>query len=94
MFDVRCSLVFTPGIGKLYLCRDPAVVVSRYHLNCVVGKMEHLGLFGPDNMAGFDGLLHRVGVMRDKASRRKHLPLLLLFRLVTHACRRFDEDFG
>jgi len=59
-----------PGLGKVYLCKDQAVLVSRYHLNCVVGKMERLGLFVADNTAGFDGLLHRVGVMRDKVDTR------------------------
>ncbi|CBJ27608.1 conserved unknown protein [Ectocarpus siliculosus] len=57
------------GRGKVYLCKDRGVLVTRYHLNCVVGKLEHLGLFGRDNMAGFDGLLHRVGVMRDKGGK-------------------------
>ncbi|CAM9583695.1 unnamed protein product, partial [Ectocarpus sp. 8 AP-2014] len=56
-------------VGKVYLCKDRGVLVTRYHLNCVVGKLEHLGLFGRDNMAGFDGLLHRVGVMRDKGGK-------------------------
>lgn len=50
----------------MYLCKDRGVVVTRYHLNCVVGKLEHLGLFAANNTAGFDGLLDRVGVMRDQ----------------------------
>lgn len=48
------------------MCKDPEVYVTRYHLSCVVGRLEHRGLFKADNTAGFDGLLHRVGVMRDK----------------------------
>lgn len=48
------------------MCKDRGVVVTRYHLNCVVGELEHLGLFTTHNTAGFDGLLHRVGVMRDQ----------------------------
>lgn len=55
-----------PGLGTVHLCKDQAVVVTRYHLNCVVGKLEHLGLFAMNNTAGFDGLLHRIGVMRDQ----------------------------
>lgn len=62
----RCATNNIIGRGAVYLCKDPAVRVTRYHLNCVVGKLEHLGLFESDDTAGFDGLLHRVGVMRDK----------------------------
>ncbi|CAM9732270.1 unnamed protein product, partial [Hapterophycus canaliculatus] len=58
--------IFVRGRGPVYLCKDPEVRVTRYHLNCVVGKLERLGLFDGDDTAGFDGLLHRVGVMRDK----------------------------
>ncbi|CAN0239697.1 unnamed protein product [Pylaiella littoralis] len=57
---------FVKGRGKVYMCKDPDVVVTRYHLSCVVGELEHRGLLRADNTAGFDGLLHRVGVMRDK----------------------------
>lgn len=66
-----------PGVGRgtVYLCKDPAVRVTRYHLNCVVGKLEHLGLFENDDTAGFDGLLHRVGVMRDKVRYQSHISL-------------------
>lgn len=50
----------------MYLCDDEEVLVTRYHINCVVGKFEHGGLFDADNRTGFDSLLHSVGVMRDK----------------------------
>lgn len=56
------------GRGKVYLCEDEAVVVTRYHINCVVGSLEHKGMLNSDNRTGFDGLLHSVGVMRNKVN--------------------------
>ena len=49
------------------MCDDEDVVVTRYHIKCVTGKFERAGMLGENsNAAGFPGLLHRVGVMRDK----------------------------
>lgn len=59
-------LLLLSGIGKVYLCDDEEVLVTRYHINCVVGKFVHDGTIDTDNRTGFDGLLHSVGVMRDK----------------------------
>eukprot|EP00904_Undaria_pinnatifida_P003383 jgi/Undpi1/13045/HiC_scaffold_8.g02708.m1 len=55
------------GIGKVYLCDDEEVLVTAYHINYVVGKFEHDGRLAADNRTGFDGLLHSVGVLRDKS---------------------------
>lgn len=50
----------------MYLCDDEEVLVTAYHINYVVGKFEHDGRLAADNRTGFDGLLHSVGVLRDK----------------------------
>ena len=56
------------GRGRVYLCDDKDVLVTRYHISCVVGRLECEGLFAAEDRTGFDGLLHRVGVIRDKVS--------------------------
>lgn len=61
-------LLLFSGIGKVYLCDDEEVLVTRYHINWVVGNFVHDGTIDTDNRTGFDGLLHSVGVMRDKVS--------------------------
>lgn len=62
--------MLNPGVGKVYLCEDEDVLVTRYHIDRVVGRFQRAGVLGPDNATGVPGLLHRIGVMRDKV--RKH----------------------
>lgn len=66
------------GLGKIYLCNDEHVLVTRYHISCVVGKFEREGVLDHDNATGFPGLLHRLGVMRDKVNRWMSLLILHL----------------
>ena len=54
------------GRGKVYLCDDVDVLVMCYHISCVVGRLGREGSLAADCRAGFDGMLHRVGVIRDK----------------------------
>lgn len=54
------------GHGRVPLVTDQGVVVTRNHIDKVVGNLERDGQFGKDNRAGFPGKLHRVSVMRDK----------------------------
>lgn len=52
--------------GKLYLCNDEAVVVTKAHIDRAVGRLNSEGRFGHDNRAGVPGQLHRVSVMRSR----------------------------
>lgn len=54
------------GHGRMPLVTDQSVVVTKNHIDKVVGSLERDGQFGKDNRAGFPGKLHRVSVMRDK----------------------------
>lgn len=62
------------GKGKLYLCNDETVVVTRAHIATVVGRLDSEGKFGHDNRAGVPGQLHRLSVMRSREVRGHSLP--------------------
>ena len=63
--NLRCSLA---GRGRVFLVEDESVLVTKEHIDKVVGNLERNGQFGTDNRAGFPGKLHRISVMRDKVS--------------------------
>ncbi|CAN0111239.1 unnamed protein product [Ascophyllum nodosum] len=54
------------GRGRVFLVEDESVLVTKEHIDKVVGNLERNGQFGTDNRAGFPGKLHRISVMRDK----------------------------
>lgn len=57
-----------PGHGRVFLCSDESVVVTKEHIDELVGELDREGRFGDDNRAGFPGQLHRLSVMRTKVS--------------------------
>lgn len=59
-------MTINTGRGKLYLCSDEAVVVTKGHIEKMVGRLDSEGRFGADNRAGLPGQLHRISVMRSK----------------------------
>lgn len=61
------------GRGRVYLCSDDRVVVTKEHIDKVVGRLQLEGKFGDDNRAGFPGQLHRVSVMRRKVKATRTL---------------------
>lgn len=63
---VADSTFFPSERGKLYLCDDETVVVTKAHVDKVVGRLDSEGRFGHDNRAGVPGQLHRVSVMRSR----------------------------
>lgn len=71
----------------MYLCEDEDVLVTRFHIGCVVGKFEDDGLLDPDNRTGFDGLLHSVGVMRDKVWASSKTGVTAVFDVYSHEDR-------
>ncbi|CAN0377474.1 unnamed protein product [Ectocarpus sp. 12 AP-2014] len=58
------------GRGKLFLCSDKSVVVTKEHIDMVVGRLDLEGKFAGDNRAGVPGQLHRISVMRSREARR------------------------
>ncbi|CAN0118413.1 unnamed protein product [Ectocarpus fasciculatus] len=58
------------GRGKLFLCSDKSVVVTKEHIDRVVGRLDLEGKFAGDNRAGVPGQLHRISVMRSREGRR------------------------
>ncbi|CAM9303322.1 unnamed protein product [Ectocarpus sp. 13 AM-2016] len=58
------------GRGKLFLCSDEGVVVTKEHIDMVVGRLDLEGKFAGDNRAGVPGQLHRISVMRSREGRR------------------------
>ncbi|CAN0066914.1 unnamed protein product, partial [Sphacelaria rigidula] len=55
--------------GRIFLCSNERVVVTKEHINMVVGDLDRQRRIGDDNRAGFPGQLHRLSVMRDKTRR-------------------------
>ncbi|CAN0421857.1 unnamed protein product, partial [Ectocarpus sp. 13 AM-2016] len=51
---------------KLFLCSDEGVVVTKEHIDMVVGRLDLEGKFAGDNRAGVPGQLHRISVMRSR----------------------------
>lgn len=56
--------MYGPGRGRIYLCSDESVVVTKKDIEKLVGRLDLEGKFGDDNRAGFPGQLHRLSVMR------------------------------
>ncbi|CAN0384867.1 unnamed protein product, partial [Hapterophycus canaliculatus] len=50
----------------MFLCSDETVVVTKEHIDKVVGDLDNERRFAGDNRAGVPGQLHRISVMRSR----------------------------